>query len=211
MEAMGKMQYDLLVTKLSVDGLTTAEYQMAVQAGVTFGVFNQESADAAIAMNTLTDNVAAGKISVYEYGEILKHSMKDGKVDAAELQRIIASIPDHKTSTIDIVARYTSNFANQGPQYLPSGGLIHAGTHAGGGDLAAGLLYRVNETRQEYFRPSMSGTVLPLGPGGGAGGSIMINYNSVISLGNQAEAESVILPLVEKAVRRMQSDGKAAL
>jgi len=211
-EAMGKMQYDLLVTKLSVGGLTTAEFQMATQAGVMFGVFDQGSADAAIAMNNLTDKVAAGKISVYEYGEILKHSMKDGKVDAAELQRIIASIPEHKTSTIDVIANYTSNFANQGPQYLPSGGLIRAGTHAGGGDISAGMLYRVNETRQEYFRPSMSGTVLPLGGGNGSSGQgITFIYSPQVSLGNASEAQTIIAPFVEQAVRRMQSDGKVAL
>jgi hypothetical protein len=207
-EAMGKMQYDLLVTKLSVGGLTTAEFQMATQAGVMFGVFDQGSADAAIAMNNLTDQVATGKISVYEYGEILKHSMKDGKVDAAELQRIIANIPEHKSVTIDVATRYQNYFSGVG-YVSPNVGSL--GGRAGGGDVAAGLLYRVNETRTEYFKPSMNGTVVPMGGNGANGQGVTFIYSPQVSLGNANEAQTIIAPFVEQAVRRMQSDGKVAL
>jgi hypothetical protein len=208
-EAMGKMQYDLLVTKLSVGGLTTAEYQMAVQAGVAFGVFDQSSADAAVAMSTLTDKVASGKISVYEYGEIMKHSMKDGKLDAAELQRIIANIPEHKSVTIDVATKYTNYFSGVG-YVSPNVGSL--GGRAGGGDVAAGMLYKVNETRTEYFKPSMSGTVLPMGGGNGSNAQgITFIYSPQVSLGNANEAQTIIAPFVEQAVRRMQSDGKVAL
>jgi hypothetical protein len=42
-----------------------------------------------------------------------------------------------------------------------------------GGPVSAGTMYRVNESRMEYFRPDVNGTVLPLAPAGfgGSGGA----------------------------------------
>jgi len=219
-EAMGQMQYDLIYTKLAADGLTSAEFDIAVQAGLTFGVFDQKSADAAVAMNHLTDMVSTGKMSVYEYGEILKRSMRDGQVDAAELQRIIAEIPGYKTSTIDVVTNYYSNnyssysepdiFGIQRETQGNNAGLSRlGGGRAGGGEVNAGMLYRVNETREEYFQPSGSGAIIPLGGGNGSSGQGMtFVYSPGISLGSQSEARDIIAPFVEQAVRKMQSDGR---
>lgn len=50
---------------------------------------------------------------------------------------------------------------------------------ASGGPVAAGELYRVNENRMEFFRPGVSGTVLPLAPPGTGmgGGGVTIQQN----------------------------------
>jgi hypothetical protein len=52
------------------------------------------------------------------------------------------------------------------------------GGMAGGGDVDAGTLYRVNENNREYFRPSSGGTIIPLGGGGDGGVSIQVYNNS---------------------------------
>jgi hypothetical protein len=49
------------------------------------------------------------------------------------------------------------------------GGL--AGGRAAGGQTSVGSLYRVNETRDEYFSPRLSGEVIPLGSGSQGGGA----------------------------------------
>ncbi len=42
-DAMGKIQFDLLVTKISADGVTDAEFELEQQAGLMFGAFDQAS------------------------------------------------------------------------------------------------------------------------------------------------------------------------
>jgi len=49
---------------------------------------------------------------------------------------------------------------------------------AGGGDAYAGKMYRVNENGEEFFKPDVDGTVMPLGMGGATGGGAEVNvYN----------------------------------
>jgi hypothetical protein len=53
---------------------------------------------------------------------------------------------------------------------------------AGGGSVSAGELYQVNEMGLEFFRPDMSGTVIPLGGGsssrGGGGMTLVQNIDA---------------------------------
>ena len=71
-DAMAKMAYDNLVTKLSVDGLTDAEFNQAQQAGVALGVFTQASADRAVAMNNLTTAMANGQITLDQFNKAVQ-------------------------------------------------------------------------------------------------------------------------------------------
>lgn len=198
--AMGQMQYDLLLTKLSVDGLTTAEFNMATEAGIAFGVFDRESADAAIAMNNLTEKVAAGRISVYEYGQIIDKAMADGVIKAEELASAIFSIPDEKTFTLNIVQNHI----------MPGGEMENIGWvpgQAGGGDIKAGNLYRVNETRMEYFKPSMNGTVIPLGGGkGGGGDTYNITLSPTVMVGDRSRAANELAPIIIDGIRKAKAD-----
>lgn len=199
--AMGQMQYDLLLTKLSIDGLTTAEFNMATEAGIAFGVFDRESADAAIAMNNLTDKVASGKMSVYEYGQVIDKAMEDGVIKAEELATAIFGIPDEKTFTLNIVQNHI----------MPGGEMENIGWvpgQAGGGDVNAGTLYRVNETRMEYFRPSMSGTVIPLGSGGKGGGGDTFNIvlSPTVMVGDRSRAANELGPIIIEGIRKAKAD-----
>ncbi len=65
-----------------------------------------------------------------------------------------------------------------GPSMLPVEG------RASGGPVGAGQLYRVNENGMEYFRPSVDGTVIPMGGGGASAPSGDI----VIKIGEDAIA-----------------------
>lgn len=61
---------------------------------------------------------------------------------------------------------------------VASGGLPIPGM-AGGGSVSAGTMYRVNENNMEYFRPAVSGTIIPLRPSGG-GGDIVVNIRGTL-------------------------------
>lgn len=71
-QAMKQIQYDLLITKLSTDGLTSAEYDLAISVGESLGIFSRESAKAAKAMNQLTEHIAAGKIKANQLDQALR-------------------------------------------------------------------------------------------------------------------------------------------
>lgn len=117
------------------------------------------------------------------------------------------SVP--RTVETDIVTNYIEN--RIGGYVAPASNRAPRRSRAGGGDVMAGILYEVNETRQEFFQPSMSGTVLPLGKNGNGNNQGMVFiYSPQMSLGSQREAETIIMPFVEQAVRRMQSDGRAS-
>lgn len=102
-DAMAKMQYDLLITKLSADGLTDAEYEIGIAAGVSLGIFDQKTADSMINMNNLSSAVADGTIDMDIYGDAIKTALEDGILTGKELRDILDSIPTHKTFTLDII------------------------------------------------------------------------------------------------------------
>jgi hypothetical protein len=70
-----KLVFNLLQAKLSADGLTTAEYNLLIQTGTTFGIIDQESADAAISINNLVDQFAAGNAPLSTFDAYIKSIM----------------------------------------------------------------------------------------------------------------------------------------
>jgi hypothetical protein len=60
-QAMAKIAVDLFIAKLSVDGLTDAEYQAALQAQLTAGLIDQKTVDMANGFNN-TANAAANAV-----------------------------------------------------------------------------------------------------------------------------------------------------
>lgn len=80
---------------------------------------------------------------------------------------------------------------------------------AGGGGVNAGQMYRVNETRQEYFKPSMSGEVIPIGGSGNGGGGngITVVLQPTIMTGDRSSINNVLLPAIIEGVRKAKADG----
>jgi hypothetical protein len=126
--------------------------------------------------------------------------MKEEEQAANDLATSINNIPVEKT--IDIT---TNMITNHIENWDIQGGTIG---HAGGGDVNAGTLYKVNETRTEYFKPSMGGTIIPLGGGAGndVGGNINITLSPMIMAGDRSQAENVLLPMIINGVRKARAD-----
>lgn len=70
--AMAKIAYDNLIAKLSVDGLTSAEFATAQQVGVTLGLYTQATANKAIALDKLTSALANQQITVEEFNKAVE-------------------------------------------------------------------------------------------------------------------------------------------
>lgn len=141
-----------------------------------------------------------------EWGLYTQQAVDRMNQEQAEIDRLVA-----KYSTIPTSISTTITTIHQDVYKNPilSGGIVHA--RAGGGPAAAGMLYRVNETRTEYFRPSMSGTVVPLGggaSGGGNGGNtpIQIVYSPAVSLGDKSEFYRA-MPAIIQGIRKAKADG----
>lgn len=174
-KASQRMILNMLQQQLAVDGLNEKETAYLLDTGLKWGIYSQKAVQEA----------------------------QRAQEEVRRLTNEFNSVPDYKSSTIDVVTNYISNFISN----------TLGGGRAGGGDVTAGMIYRVNETRQEYFQPSMSGTVVPLGASGrgGNGQGMTFVYSPQMSLGSSREAETVIMPFVEQAIRRMQSDGRSAM
>lgn len=71
-------------------------------------------------------------------------------------------------------------FGLSGTSVLPTLFTSFGGARASGGPVAAGMLYQVNENGPEFFRPNVSGTIIPndrLGLQGSSGDSFSFVYN----------------------------------
>ena len=85
------------------------------------------------------------------------------------------------------------------------GGLFGGG-RASGGDVSAGTMYQVNEKGMEYFKPSVSGSIIPLGSSQSKAGSTVvqmtINAVDAPSFRNLVQSDSrFIADLVNKTTR----------
>lgn len=81
-----------------------------------------------------------------------------------------------------------------------------SGQRAAGGPVMAGGSYLVGEQGAEIFRPSQSGSIIP-NAGGGGGINITLQYSPSVALGNQYEAENVLLPFILQGIRAAQANG----
>jgi hypothetical protein len=228
-QRLGEMQYDLLMTSLSTDGLTDAEYEMGVAAGIAFGVFDQEAADAMIAQKAINDAVEDGTLDFDIYKTAIKNAMKDGVVSADELKRILDNIPKNVDINLNVRTNYsvagqvalTQQIAGE-KDYIPTFG----GGKASGGPVSAGKMYEVNEQgipelldfggRQFLMMPGGgNGYVTPLsgGAGGSAGGMgggqtlIQLVINSPVTIMDEEKAVNTLIPLLEQAWNELNSRG----
>lgn len=179
-EATNKIIYNNLMTKLSIDGITDAEFEMAQQVGVSLGIFSQKSADTAIQINELTGAVAAGRISVEQLGDAINMLPSGKTVDV---------IIDILTNARDV---YQINSSNQ-----PSARAFY-------GNVSPMGKYEVNERGQEFFTPFVAGTIGPAPASGGAA-SITINleYSPTISTSSSQE----VVEMVYGAIQSLKNDG----
>lgn len=200
-EAMMRMQYDLLITKLSADGLTNAEYQIAQQAGLTFGVFDQESVDAARNMDLVAEAVKRGELRV------------------EDMKKALDLLPQLKN--IDVVINAIANIAAGNPEpdaNNPSAKRRHGGAVGfaeGGSFIVPGGFpndtYLIGLTSGEHVTVVPPGDLKQTGTMAGFSGNpiqVVVNISSPINLMTEQEAQNVLLPLVIDAVRQAQAEAR---
>lgn len=210
--AMAQMQYDLLLTKLSADGLTDAEYEMAVAAGLAFGVFDQEAANAQVAQMELTNAVADGKLSVEDYAAAMSAAMQDGVVTASELRDVLDSIPSSKDIDINVRTNFDNKYGfaafNQGELDLIG---YSQGTN-GWMTVPPGYpndSYPVMLESGERFAVIPAGVSAAPTAGGGMGGgtNITLVVQSPLTIMDEEKARNTLLPLLESAWVELRARG----
>lgn len=71
---------------------------------------------------------------------------------------------------------------------------------AAGGPVTGGTPYMVGERGPELFVPGSSGSIIP---NGRAGGTVIINYQPMVSLADRYELETKMTPIIRNALRGM--------
>lgn len=194
-EKTQRMIYDMILTKLSVDGLTDAEYKAALSVGVTMGVFTEEEAKQAQAMMDVANATLAGIAAQ----EALKN-------------KVIST-----TSAYMAQARAAQTAAGRAAeaqirsQSGRSSGVVP--DRDSGGKGKAGQPYLIGKGAQpELFIPEVDGMFVPnyngslssMQGGGGGGNSIRTNHTSVTINNPVAEPAS---RSVDKTLKKLSSLG----
>lgn len=78
----------------------------------------------------------------------------------------------------------------------------YGGGRAQGGPVGPGRVYKVGEREVEYVQVGGPGMVTPASAGGGV--QINLTYSPVVSLASRAEAEQVLVPYIQAALRQLQ-------
>lgn len=134
--------------------------------------FNTLKSTAQVASNAITTQLQGDFVTLFQ-------SIADGSKSASDaLHGFIASI---EKDLIDLIAKDYAQQLFKGLLGLGgsggSGGFLQTaigaivGGRASGGDVQAGAWYKVNEASNdsEWFRPGVSGSIVPQGKGGGGG------------------------------------------
>jgi len=196
-EAMGRIQYDLLITKLSVDGLTDAEFLVAQQAGLTFGVFDQESIEAAKNMDLVANAVLNGTLKVQEMRAALDMMKKGYNINV--VLNVLSSFSEMGTSANAKVAK------RHGGEQLASG-------TEGWKTVPTGF---PNDTYPISLSSGEQYAVIPNGGGGqstmagGGGGNVYVTLTiaSPLTIMDQQHAQNTLLPYIIDGIRQAKAQG----
>ena len=186
-QAANSISYGMLMAKLSVDGLTQAEYELGQQAGVAMGIFSQKTADTAAKINYMTDMVIKGKLNV----ELLRSA--------------IESLRDRDISiNVAIQGAYASQFQSNQQSNAASNPEHTYSTpgRATGGSVMAGRPYMVGEAGRELFVPSQNGNIVPNDKLGSGGGTVInLTYAPAFSAATRDEMQNILLPFILEVIR----------
>lgn len=151
-DAGNKIAFSLMQQKLAVDGLSDAEFDFLLKAGVQWGIMEQTTADAARTMDEQLDAITESFVD-----PISKMTQANEKLHA--LQNMSG-----QTWTYYVNIETSGRFPN-----LPNQNQNGPGTNAGvgyqsgqqtGGTVYAGRPYMVGEAGAEPFIPSQNGRIL---------------------------------------------------
>ena len=187
-QAANSISYNMLMAKLSVDGLTQAEYELGQQAGVSMGIFSQKTADTASKINYMTDMVIKGKLNV----ELLRAA-----IESLRDRDISINVAIQGAYASQFQSNQQSNAANNPDHTYNTPG------RATGGSVMAGRPYMVGEAGRELFVPSQNGNIVP-NDKLGSGGSTVINftYAPAFSAATNDEMQNKLLPFIIEGIRQ---------
>ena len=199
--AMGRIQYDLLVTKLSADGLTEAEYAIAQQAGLTFGVFDQKSIDTAMNMDKVAQAVERGVLQV------------------GDMNKALGLLPSLKTVDVVINALVSLSQGAQAAYFQSGGNTTHTQQSQQGGFADGGISTGPATGHMELLHGTEA--VIPLKNGavpvqmqslGGGGNVTNVNVQltiaSPMTIFDQQTAQNTLLPFIVSGIREAKARGQ---
>jgi hypothetical protein len=193
-QAANAIVYNMMMAKWSVDGLTQAEFDLAMQTGVAMGIFSQKTADATIKINKMTEGVVAGtsKVSALELA-IKRLEGKDIMITANLSGNAFSGFVTPATGTNK--PKPKGNQANNatgtdGWKTVPSG--------------FPNDTYRVGLTSGETYAVMTRSQSMGASGGGGGGGGTVINltYAPAFSTASSQELLQNITPLLNDWYRR---------
>lgn len=175
-----------VLAKLSVGELTNAELEQYLTLEVAMGKITEKDKDLATGQQALIDAFIAGKLG------------------AEQLKSALDLLPSGKTIDVimNMVTRMPASYYSTGESLRDQ---YKYGNRASGGPVSAGDWYRVNETNQEYFRPYVGGSVMPIGPGGGGGSGMTVVIQASTVIGDKSHIENYLLPVIREGLRQVQA------
>lgn len=184
-EKTQRMIYDMILTKLSADGLTTAEYNAALQVGQTMGIFTEAEVKQAQAMMAVVDATVQG----IQHQEELRVKTKNSTDQMMALAR---------------AAQTAAGYAKQMADLSSMAGRSSGANRDSGGPGVAGQPYLIGRGAQpEMFIPSTNGTFVPNADKKGFGN---VTYNITINNPKAETAENSI----RKSLKKLSYIGVAA-
>lgn len=216
-ESTQRMIYDMVMAKLSVDGLTDAEFKAAQQLAVTMGIRSQADADAAIEMMEKANAIVAGIQAQEEVSrekaamdaELL--ALEEAKKQAAgETTNVtVAGANESASAVSEVTAATEREIQAQGvlqeqikrtaanyALMAAAANRIKTSTSGGGGGMlrdsgghgVAGKPYMIGTGAQpELFVPQTNGTFIPNADKGMGGDTV---YNIVVNNPKRETAEN---------------------
>lgn len=174
-EAMKRIVFDLLMAKMEADGLTGAEFNIAIAAGEALGVIDKTTADMAKAFDELATKLAGGTA-----------------FQASGAAAMFSAVMGGETLTPFTVL--------PGGSKGPGPGVMRDFGGAG----MAGEAYAIGRGAQpEVFVPGEDGWFFPNAGGGGSTINVYnsITYAPTLSTASRAEVEQ-LMPLIDEGTRR---------
>jgi hypothetical protein len=175
--AMKKIAADLYIAKLSVDGLTDAEYKLAIQALITSGQIDEATAD--MAMNfeqNLKPEVIKTKDEVRTLGNLAKSLATD--------------------YFMNFVASLSVNYSGSG------GGGANPAPYSSVEDNSDSPYTAPTEDYVPGPTQGFAGMSGGSKGGGTSGGGVVINYAPVLSTMSRDEMQNILLPFIIEGIRQ---------
>ena len=180
--AMKKIAADLYIAKLSADGLTDAEYNLAIEALITSGQIDQATADMAKNFEqNLKPEIIKSKNEVVSLGKTAKGLATD------YFMNFTANLSINYRGGNGGRNGSQQNYGQEDADSLPlqQGGELEAGQSMGGSG-----------------GPGFMGGGGGRGAGGNSGGGVVINYSPVLSTMSRDEMQNILLPFILEGIRQ---------